>query len=128
MVDSTLLSYIDIRHANFLQPKLIVGEARELGKRYTCSDELAPLRDKFTEHVFRRLRELAHKVVQEEVPIQEPAHPEDPVEPEASVKEAEHFAIDVTDLSDTDPFLSEDMVTRKIMTIDCFVPGARQAV
>ena len=77
--------------------------------------------------MFRRLRELAHKAVQEEAPVQEPAHPEDPVEPEAPVEEAKHFAIDVTDLSDTDPFLSEDMVTRKIMTIDCFVPGARQA-
>ena len=43
LVDSPLLSYIDVQHANFLQPKLTVEEARELGKRYTCSDELVPL-------------------------------------------------------------------------------------
>ena len=75
----------------------------------------------------QRLQEFAHEAVQEEVPVQEPAHPEDLVEPEAPVKEAEHFAIDVTDLSDTDHFFSEDMVTRKTMTIDHFVPCARQA-
>ena len=43
LVDSPLLSYIDVRHANFLPPKFIVGEARELGRRYTCSDELVLL-------------------------------------------------------------------------------------
>ena len=76
----------------------------------------------------RRLQELAHKPVQEEAPIQEePAQPEEPVEPEAPVEEAEQFVVDITDLSDTEHFLSEDMVTRKTMTIDRFVPGARQA-
>ena len=126
LVDSPLLSYIDVRHANFLPLRLIVGEAKELGKRYTCSDELAPLRDEFAEHVSRHLRELAHEAIHE-VPVQELAHPEDPVELEAPVEEAEQFAIDVTDLSATDSFPHEDMVTRKTTTIDCFVPGARQA-
>ena len=74
-----------------------------------------------------RLQELAHEAIQEEVPVQEPAHLEDPIELEAPVEEAEHFAIDVTDLSATDSFLGEDMVTQKTMTIDRFVPGARQA-
>ncbi|KAK9987703.1 hypothetical protein SO802_027942 [Lithocarpus litseifolius] len=45
LVDSPLLSYIDVRHSNFLPSSLTVGEARELGPRYTCSDELPPLRD-----------------------------------------------------------------------------------
>ena len=31
LVDSPLLSYIDVRHSNFLPPKLTVGEARDLG-------------------------------------------------------------------------------------------------
>jgi len=127
LVDNPLLSYIDIWHANFLPPKLTVGEARALGKRYTCSDELVPLRDESAERVSRRLRELAHEAIQEEVLVQEPAHPEDPVEPEAFIEEAEHFAID-TNLSATDSFLGEDMVTRKTKTIDRFVPGARQAM
>ena len=76
--------------------------------------------------MFRRLRELAHKAVQEEAPVQEPAHPEDPVEPEAPVEEAKQFAVDITDLSDTEPYLSENMVTRRAITVDHFVPGARQ--
>ena len=55
LVDSPLLSYIDVRHANFLPPWFTVGEARDLGWQYTCSDELAPLRDELTERVSRRL-------------------------------------------------------------------------
>ena len=43
LVDSPLLSYIDVRHANFLPPTLTIGEAKDLGKHYTYSDELAPL-------------------------------------------------------------------------------------
>ena len=31
LVDRPLLSCIDIRHANFLPPKLTIGEARDLG-------------------------------------------------------------------------------------------------
>ena len=78
LVDSPLLSYIDIWHANFPLPRLTIGEARDLGKRYTYSDELAPLRDESADHVSRRLRELAHKAIRE-APVQEPAHPEDPL-------------------------------------------------
>ena len=122
------MSYIDVRHANFLPPKLTIGEARGLGKRYTYSDELAPLRDESAERVSRRLQELAHEAIQEEVLVQGFAYPEDPVEPEAPIEEAEHFAVDITNLSATDSFLGEDMVTWKTMTIDRFVPGARQAM
>ena len=45
LVDSPLLCYIDVYHANFLPPRLTVGEACDLSPRYTCSDELAPVRD-----------------------------------------------------------------------------------
>ena len=45
LVDSPLLSYIDVRYANFLPSKLTTGEARKFGQRFTYSDELAPLRD-----------------------------------------------------------------------------------
>ena len=55
LVDSPLLSYIDVWDSNFLPPKLTVGEARDLGWRYTCSDELAPLRDELAELASRRL-------------------------------------------------------------------------
>ena len=71
LVDSPLLSYIDVWYANFLPPKLTTGKAREFGRRFTCSDELAPLRDNSTERVSQRLRELAHEAIQQEDPIQE---------------------------------------------------------
>ena len=51
LVDSPLLSYIDVQHANFLPPKLTVGEARDLSPRYICSNELVPVRDKSAERV-----------------------------------------------------------------------------
>ena len=120
MVDSPLLSYINVRYANFLSPKLTTEEAREFGKRYTCSDELAPLRDESAERVSRRLRELAHEAIQQEAPIQEQAQPENPV------AEAEHLALEATSLSAIDTHLGKDMVARRVMTIDRFVPDARQ--
>ena len=64
LVDSPLLSYIDVRHVNFLPPKFIVGEARDLGRRYTCLDELAPIRDESAELASRRLRERAYEAIQ----------------------------------------------------------------
>ena len=65
LVDIPLLSYIDVRHANFLPPRLTVGETRDLGPRYTCSDELAPIRDESAERVSRCRRELAHQQVEQ---------------------------------------------------------------
>ena len=83
LVDSPLLSYIDVRYANFLPPKLTTGEAREYGRRFTCSDELAPLRDESAERESWRLRELAHEAIQQEEAVQEQAEPENPpAEPE----------------------------------------------
>ena len=105
---------------NFLPSRLTIGEARDLGKRYTCLNELAPLRDEFAERVFRRLRELAYKAIHED-PVQEPAQLEDPAKPEALAMEAEQFIIN---LLATDSFPIEDMVTRKTLTIDRFVLGA----
>ena len=120
LVDSPLLSYIDVRYANFLPLKLMTGEVREFGKRYTCSDELAPLQDESAERVSRRLRELAHETIQQEAPVQEQAQPKNPV------AEPEHPALEATGLSATDTHPGENMVARRVMTIDRFVPGARQ--
>ena len=78
LVDSPLLSYIDVRFVNFLQPKLTTGEAREFGRRYTCSNELAPLRDESAERVSRCLRELAHEAIQQKGPVQEQVQPKNP--------------------------------------------------
>ena len=122
LVNSPLLSYIDVQYPNFLPPKLTTEEAREFGKHYTCSDELAPLRDKSAERVSRCLRELAHEAIQQETPVQEQAKPENPV------AEPEHPALEATNLSATDTHPGENMVARRVMTIDRFVPGARQPI
>ena len=63
LVDIPLLSYIDVRYTSFLPPKLTTGEVREFGRRFTYSDELAPLRDESAERVSQRLRELAHEAI-----------------------------------------------------------------
>ena len=110
LVDSPLLSYIDVRYMNLLPPKLTTGEAREFGRRYTCSDELAPLRDESAERVSRRLRELAHEAIQQEGPVQEQAQPENPA------AGPEQPAIEATALSAEDTQPDENMVSRKVMT------------
>ena len=112
LVNSPLLSYIDVRHANFLPPRLTVGEARDLGPRYTCSDELAPIRDKSAKHVSRRRQELAHQQVKQNNPS--------PTEPEAPAQEEEAAAESVQS-SRAEP----EMVTRKVMSISCFVPDVQ---
>ena len=71
LVNNPLISYIDVRHANFLPPMFIVGEAQELSRRYTCSDKLTPLRDELAERVSRRLHELAYTPIKPEAPVQE---------------------------------------------------------
>ena len=79
LVDNPLLSYIDVRHANFLPPRLTIGEARDLGPCYTYLNELAPIRDESVERVSRRRREQAHMLVEQEAPLQ----PETQAKPEA---------------------------------------------
>ena len=76
LVDSLFLSYINVRYANFLPPRLTVGEARDLGPPYTCLDELAPIRGESAERVSRRRRELAHQQIEQGNPP--PAEPEAP--------------------------------------------------
>ena len=69
-------------------------------------------------HVSWRLRELVHKAIHED-----PVQPEDPAELEAPTVEAEQFIINLPTI---DSFPREDMVTRKTLTIDRFVPGVWQ--
>ena len=80
------------------------------------------------ERVSRRLRELAHTAVEEEALVQGgPTQLEEPSEPVVLAQSTEQEAIDITNLSNTESDCGGDMVTRKTMTINCFVPGARQA-
>ena len=51
LLDSPLLFYINVWHANFLPPKLTFGEARDIVPRYTTTDDLAPVREEFAKCV-----------------------------------------------------------------------------
>ena len=112
LVDSPLHSYINVRHANFFPLRLIVGEARDLGPRYTCSDELSPIWDESAECVSQRRREQAHVPVQPKAPIQPKVTIEtkDLVEPEAPVQGAKEAATESIS-SDIESDQGEDMVT-----------------
>ena len=57
LVDSPLLSYIDVWHTNFLPLRFTVGETHELGSWYTYLDKLAPLQDELVERVSQRCQE-----------------------------------------------------------------------
>ena len=109
LVESPLLLYIDVWHANFLPPRLTIGEARDLGSRYTCSDELAPIRDKSAECVSRRRRELAFQQVEQRNPP--------PEELEALAQEEEAAAKLVHSSG-----AESEMVTRRVMSISRFMP------
>ena len=51
LVDSPLLLYIDVQHANFLLPSLTIGEARDLNPRYTTAEDLTLVKDESAEQV-----------------------------------------------------------------------------
>ena len=112
LVDSPILSYINVRHTNFFPPRLTIGEARDLSPQYTCLDELAPICDESAERVSQRRHEQAHVLVQPEALIQleAPIEPKEPVEPEAPVQEAEEEAAEHIG-SDIEFDRGEDMVT-----------------
>ena len=103
LVDSPLLSYIDVRHSNFLPSKFTVGKAQDLGWHCTCSNELAPIKDESAELASRRLRELAYEAIQQEEP-------------------AAHAAIESNNSSRTHPAHDEEMVpTRLCQLVSLFL-------
>ena len=98
LLDSLLLSYIDVQHANFLPPKLTFGEARDIGLHYTTADDLALVRDESAKH--------GSQSHQAHVPIEEPTDPAPPAEQEAIEVESD-----------------AEMVTRRKMTVGRFLPS-----
>ena len=118
LVDSPLLSYIDVWHANFLPPSITIGESRDLGPQYTCSDKLAPMKDESAEVASRRFQELAHEAVQREAIQAKPANP---------VQVATQAAAEPSDSSRIHS-APEEMVTRRTLTVSHFIPGASQAI
>ncbi|KAL0005688.1 hypothetical protein SO802_013249 [Lithocarpus litseifolius] len=108
LMDRLLLSYINMRHAKFLPPQLMVGEVRDLGPRYTTADSLAPVKDASADFVSQSCR--FHVLVEE---------------PEAPVQVAELAAAESVNCSNTDAGQGEKMMKRQTMTFDQFLPGTR---
>ena len=76
----------------------------------------------------RCLRELAHTPVEPEAPVQEaPTSPKIPIDLEAPIQEAKQLDADFVNLTEIESNRYEVMVTWKSMSIDRFVPDARQA-
>ena len=94
-MDSPLLSYIDMQHANLLPPHLTVGETRDLGPWYTIAEDLAPVRDASTELVSQTSR--VH------VPVGEP---------EAQVQVVEPAAVESVNSLEVEADQSEEMMTK----------------
>lgn len=110
LVDSPLLSYIDVWHANLLPPFLTVGEARDLGPYFVRAKSLAPIKDTLAKTVSRNY--AVHQ------PIERPVGP-------APIQVVELAAAKSVHSSGAESDPSEDeMVTRRAMTIDHFVLGA----
>ena len=102
-MDSPLLSYIDVWHANFLLPSLTVGEAWDLDPQYTTANSIAPVRDDSAERVSQSRR--VH------VPIGEP---------EAPVQVAKLAVTELVNSSETEVGQGKEMVTRCTLTINRF--------
>ena len=60
LVDSPLLSYIDVRHANFLPPFLTIGEAWDLDLRYTTTEDFASVRDESAKRMSQNRKVHVH--------------------------------------------------------------------
>ena len=101
-----LLSYIDVRHTNFLPPSLRVGEARDLGPKYTTAEDLTFMRHDSAEHVSQSHR--AHTCWRA-----------------WGLGASSRASIaELVNSSDVEVSQGEKMVKRKAMTIDRFFPGA----
>ena len=107
LVDSSLFSYIDVRHAKFLPPSLTTGEARDLSPRYTIVEDLALVRDESTKRVSQSRK--AHNLVEG---------------PDTSIQEAEPIAVKPVHSLEVEANLGEKMVTRHTLSIDRFLLGA----
>ena len=76
LVDSPLLSYIDVRHPNLFPPNLTVGEAQDFGPRMARAEALIPVRDALVDIVSQS--RIVHR------PIEEPQVQVQPIKQVAS--------------------------------------------
>lgn len=106
-MDSPLLSYIDVWHTNLLPSGLTIGEAQDLGPRYTTADDLAPMKDASAELLSRSRR--VH------VPVGEPESP---------IQAAELAAVKSVNFSKAEADQEDnEMVIRRKMGLARFMPS-----
>lgn len=109
LVDSLLLSYIDERHPNFLPPNLTIGEAQDLGPPLARAESLVPVRDASANSIFQG--RAVHRLVEESSAMVQPAKQAEVKSINSSKVEAEQE--------------EGNMVTKRTMTIERFIPSAR---
>lgn len=107
LVDSPFISYIDVRHAKFLPPTLTIGEARDLGPRYTSTDDLAPVKDEFVEQVSQNNKR--HEAIEQ---------------PESPAPIADKEAAEPIGTSGTKSDQVRKIVKQRTMTLAQFLPRA----
>ena len=105
-MDNPLLSYIDVRHANFLPLQLTVGEARDLGPRYTTADSIDRQRTLWQILYLKAIESTYSSKSKEHQP---------------AVAESVNSSGVGTDQD-------EEMVTKRTMTIDRFLLGTRPVI
>ena len=104
---------VAMKWMNLLPSSLIVGETQDLGPRFVKARSLEPIRDTSAEIVSRN--HVVHQLVE---------RLEDP----APVQVAELVAVESIHSSGAKSDPGEDeMVTRRMMSIGCFVPSTRPA-
>lgn len=108
---SPLLSYIDMRHPNFLSPNLTVGEARDFGPWLVREESLIPVRDTLANSISQS--HVVHKPVEEL---------------KAQVQPTNQVAAESVNSSEVEANQGKDeIVVKRTMTIDCFLLDARSA-
>ena len=99
-----------MRHVILLPSQLTVSEAWDLGPQYTTVEDLTLVRD--------TLAELVSQSRKVHVPVEEL---------KAQVPTAEQVVAESVNSSEVEVGLEEEMVTRRTLTIDWFLPGSHLA-
>ena len=111
-VSSPLLSYLDIRLCGFLPPGLTPDEAQRLGPWQFSVGSLLPVRDDSTDTIFHSRAE--------HIPVEEPK------EGARAVEQVEVESVDSFSEGTEPKDFNTEMVVRRKMTIDQFLPSGRQ--
>lgn len=99
-----------MQHANLLPPQLTIGEAPGFDPQYTSAKSLASVRDTLANLVSQSCRVHVHVK-----------------EPKALARIAEPAAVELVNSSEVEADQGAEMVTKRTMTINWFLPDTRFA-